>query len=84
MFLTLAGTSRFTNKVALTYRKIPLLIPETGINVCPLMFNEYIPCHDVSYVKTLLSNFDLSRKEELEIMYIPISLECFYKMIRYT
>ncbi|KAK9267039.1 hypothetical protein L1049_007397 [Liquidambar formosana] len=56
----------FSNKVALTYRKKPLLIPDAGMNVCPLMFNEYIPCHDVSYTKDLLPNLDLSKREELE------------------
>ncbi|KAG2683572.1 hypothetical protein I3760_10G036900 [Carya illinoinensis] len=60
------GISEFTNVVALTNRKTPLLIPETGMNVCPLTFNEYIPCHDVSYVRNLLPNLDVSRKEELE------------------
>ncbi|KAL2483033.1 putative methyltransferase PMT6 [Forsythia ovata] len=61
-----AGTSKFTNKVALTYRTVPLTIPETGMNVCPLTYNEYIPCHDISYNKELLPKLDLSRKEELE------------------
>lgn len=56
----------FTNKVTLTYRKTTLLIPETGMNVCPWTFNEYIPCHDVSYVKNLIPNLDVSRREELE------------------
>ncbi|XP_058107081.1 probable methyltransferase PMT7 isoform X2 [Magnolia sinica] len=35
------------------------------MNVCPLRYNEYIPCHDISYIKGL-SNLDFSRKEELE------------------
>lgn len=72
-----AGTSTFTNKVALTYRKTPLLIPETGMDVCPLTYNEYIPCHDVSYVKTLLPNLDASRKEELERHCPPIEKRLF-------
>ncbi|XP_008240733.1 PREDICTED: probable methyltransferase PMT7 [Prunus mume] len=71
------GTSTFTNKVALTYRKTPLLIPETGMDVCPLTYNEYIPCHDVSYVKTLLPNLDTSRKEELERHCPPIEKRLF-------
>lgn len=61
-----AGTATFMSKVALTYRKTPLVIPESGMNVCPIMFNEYIPCHDPSYVKKLLPSLDLSKKEELE------------------
>ncbi|KAK4272471.1 hypothetical protein QN277_021025 [Acacia crassicarpa] len=60
------GISRFNNKVALTYRQTPLQMPETGMDVCPLTFNEYIPCHDASYVATLLPQLDLSRREELE------------------
>ncbi|KAL5743280.1 hypothetical protein ACOSP7_026136 [Xanthoceras sorbifolium] len=64
--LPLAGTTTFTNKVALTYRKTPLLIPETGMDVCPITFNEHIPCHDPTYVKTLLPVLDVSRREDLE------------------
>jgi hypothetical protein len=69
--------SIFTNKVALTYRKTPVLIPETGMNVCPLTFNEYIPCHDVSYVKSLLPNLDVSRREELERHCPPLENRLF-------
>lgn len=64
--LTSTGSSPFANKVALTYRDTEPLIPDTGINVCPLRFNEYIPCHDISYRKTLLPSLDTSRREELE------------------
>ncbi|PNX75286.1 putative methyltransferase PMT7-like protein, partial [Trifolium pratense] len=71
------GTSRFSNKVGLTYRKTPLVIPETGVDVCPLRFNEYIPCHDVSYVATLMSNLDVSRKEELERHCPPLEQRLF-------
>ncbi|GMY19129.1 probable methyltransferase PMT7 [Fagus crenata] len=71
------GMSIFTNKVALTYRKTPVLIPETGMNVCPLTFNEYIPCHDVSYVKSLLPNLDVSRREELERHCPPLENRLF-------
>ncbi|KAK3014971.1 LOW QUALITY PROTEIN: hypothetical protein RJ639_009203, partial [Escallonia herrerae] len=58
--------SMFSNKVSLSYRKTPLMIPETGINICPLTYNEYIPCHDASYIKELLPKLDLSKREELE------------------
>ncbi|XP_015900643.3 probable methyltransferase PMT7 [Ziziphus jujuba] len=71
------GSSTFTNKVALTYRRTPLLIPETGLDVCPLTFNEYIPCHNVSYVKTLLPNLDVSRREELERHCPPLEKRLF-------
>ncbi|KAM1738830.1 hypothetical protein ACFX11_014612 [Malus domestica] len=71
------GTSTFTNKIALTYRKTPPLIPETGINVCPLNLNEYIPCHDVAYVKTLLPSLDTNRREELERHCPPIEKRLF-------
>ncbi|KAK4839670.1 hypothetical protein QYF36_023878 [Acer negundo] len=64
--LPVSGTSTFKNKVALTYRKAPLSIPESGMNVCPITYNEYIPCHDPKYVKTLLPVLDVSRREDLE------------------
>lgn len=35
------------------------------MNVCPQEYNEYIPCHDETYIKSL-QNLDTSRKEELE------------------
>ncbi|XP_054803754.1 probable methyltransferase PMT7 [Prosopis cineraria] len=71
------GTSRFSNKVALTYRKTPLLISNTGMDVCPLTFNEYIPCHDASYVATLLPKLDLSRREELDRHCPPLEKRLF-------
>ncbi|KAM2673632.1 hypothetical protein EV2_014908 [Malus domestica] len=71
------GTPTFTNKIALTYSKTPPLIPETGINVCPLNLNEYIPCHDVAYVKTLLPSLDTNRREELERHCPPIEKRLF-------
>lgn len=71
------GISTFTNKVDLSYRRIPLRIPETGMNICPLIFNEYIPCHDVSYVKELLPKLDLSRREELERHCPPLERRLF-------
>uniref|UniRef100_M1APW3 Methyltransferase n=1 Tax=Solanum tuberosum TaxID=4113 RepID=M1APW3_SOLTU len=64
--ILLAGALKFKNKVSLSYQVIPLNIPETGVNVCPLKLNEYIPCHDLSYIKELMPKLDLSRKEELE------------------
>ncbi|KAM3280698.1 putative methyltransferase PMT6 [Capsicum chacoense] len=63
---SISGALKFENKVSLSYRVIPLKIPETGVNVCPLKFNEYIPCHDLPYIKELMPKLDLSRKEELE------------------
>ncbi|KAL0334335.1 UNVERIFIED_CONTAM: putative methyltransferase PMT7 [Sesamum angustifolium] len=67
----------FRNKVSPTYRTVPLRIPETGMNICPLRYNEYIPCHDVSYIKELLPELDLSRKEELERHCPPPSRRLF-------
>ncbi|XP_010552971.1 PREDICTED: probable methyltransferase PMT7 isoform X2 [Tarenaya hassleriana] len=61
-----SGPSTFSNKVVLTYRRAPIVIPESGMNVCPLKFNEYIPCHDMAYVKELLPSLNVSRREELE------------------
>ncbi|KAL6509047.1 hypothetical protein OROGR_023154 [Orobanche gracilis] len=63
----------FRNKVTLSYRVIPLKIPETGINICPLKYNEHIPCHDISYIKELIPKLDLSRKEELERHCPPVN-----------
>lgn len=60
------GDSGFSNKVILSYRAAKLSIPETGMNICPLIYNEYIPCHDSSYIKGLLPNLDTSRREEYE------------------
>ncbi|KAM3339515.1 putative methyltransferase PMT6 [Capsicum galapagoense] len=71
------GILKFTNKIALSYRVVPLTIPETVINVCPLKFNEYIPCHDISYVEELMPNLDLSRKEELERHCPPLDRRLF-------
>ncbi|XP_057982642.1 probable methyltransferase PMT7 isoform X2 [Malania oleifera] len=51
--------------LALFLWKTPLLIPEAGIDVCPLLFNEYIPCYNLSYIKDL-PNLDFSKREELE------------------
>ncbi|KAJ1382128.1 putative S-adenosyl-L-methionine-dependent methyltransferase [Sesbania bispinosa] len=70
-------TLPITNRVALTHRKTPLVIPETGVDVCPLRFNEYIPCHDISYVATLIPNLDVSRKEELERHCPPLEKRLF-------
>ncbi|GFY98168.1 S-adenosyl-L-methionine-dependent methyltransferases superfamily protein [Actinidia rufa] len=71
------GIPTFTNKVGLSYRKTPLTIPETGMNICPLLFNEYIPCRDVSYVKELMPKLDLSRREELERHCPPLDRRLF-------
>eukprot|EP00262_Sarcandra_glabra_P019776 TRINITY_DN7611_c0_g1_i1.p1 TRINITY_DN7611_c0_g1~~TRINITY_DN7611_c0_g1_i1.p1 ORF type:complete len:593 (-),score=58.63 TRINITY_DN7611_c0_g1_i1:72-1850(-) len=60
------GDSQFRNKVALTFRRTPISVPENGMDICPLAYNEYIPCHDASYVKSLLSTLDLSKLERLE------------------
>ncbi|KDP26221.1 hypothetical protein JCGZ_22467 [Jatropha curcas] len=61
-----SGSYTFSNKIALANRRTPLVIPENGMNICPLKFNEHIPCHDATYVTTLLESLDLSRREELE------------------
>ncbi|XP_009798516.1 putative methyltransferase PMT7 [Nicotiana tabacum] len=74
---TSSGVPKFTNKIVLSYRMVPLTIPETGINVCPLKFNEYIPCHDISYVKELMPKLDPSRKEELERHCPPLERRLF-------
>ncbi|KAI4375943.1 hypothetical protein MLD38_013754 [Melastoma candidum] len=60
------GMLTFSNKVELTNRGVPLSIPLKGMNVCPLEFNEYIPCHDSKYMQELLPQLNISRREELE------------------
>ncbi|KAM7269960.1 hypothetical protein ACFE04_029174 [Oxalis oulophora] len=75
--LSSTGTSTFTNKVSLTYRKTPLLIPDSGMNICPLKFNEIVPCHDQSYIKELLPSLDVSRREELERHCPPLEKRLF-------
>lgn len=62
---SLSDTSKFTNKVSLTYRRVPPSVPDTGMDVCPLQFNEYIPCHDPSYIKELLPKLNVTVREEL-------------------
>ncbi|MCL7030254.1 hypothetical protein MKW94_028605 [Papaver nudicaule] len=56
--------SGFSNKVVLSYREAQLSIPKTGMNICPLTYNEYIPCHDSSYIKGL--HLDTSRREQFQ------------------
>lgn len=75
--VSLAGASTFPNKIALTYRRYPLVIPESGVNICPQSFNEYIPCHDISYVNEILPRLDLSRREELERHCPPLERRFF-------
>ncbi|CAK9322754.1 unnamed protein product [Citrullus colocynthis] len=74
---SLLGNSTIPNQVSITYRKVPLSIPESGVDVCPLKYTEYIPCHDVSYIKELLPTLDLSRKEELERHCPPLENRLF-------
>ncbi|KAI3514401.1 hypothetical protein L1887_12777 [Cichorium endivia] len=71
------GTPTFSNRVALTYRQSPLIIPETGIDICPIEFNEYIPCHDPSYINTLRDQLDLSKREDLERHCPPLQNRLF-------
>ncbi|KAG4216205.1 hypothetical protein ERO13_A01G226900v2 [Gossypium hirsutum] len=72
-----AAISTFINKVSLTYRETPLVVPANGMNICPLKFNEYIPCHDISYVKQLARDLNLSKSEELERHCPPLAKRLF-------
>ncbi|VYS56875.1 unnamed protein product [Arabidopsis thaliana] len=72
-----SASSKFANKIELTYRRLPLVTPETGMNVCPLEFNEYIPCHNVTYVHQLLPSLNLSRREDLERHCPPLEHRLF-------
>ncbi|GLJ12749.1 hypothetical protein SUGI_0197100 [Cryptomeria japonica] len=60
------GKKWLTNKVDLTFRADIPQIPERGMNVCPSNYTEYIPCHDLNYVRNSLKNLDYSRKQHLE------------------
>ncbi|KAK8943292.1 putative methyltransferase PMT7 [Platanthera zijinensis] len=71
------GALQYTNRVALTYRTKPITIPESGMNVCPLKYNEYIPCHDASYIAKLLPKLDTSREEQLESHCPPLEERLF-------
>ncbi|XP_078441903.1 putative methyltransferase PMT7 [Wolffia australiana] len=44
------GLLQFRNIVSLSLRGSSISIPESGVNVCPLNYNEHIPCHP-TYVK---------------------------------
>ncbi|KAI3772661.1 hypothetical protein L6452_03851 [Arctium lappa] len=71
------GNPLFSNRVTLTHRHLPLMIPETGMNICPIEFNEYIPCHDPSYINELLPNLDHSKREDLERHCPPLERRLF-------
>lgn len=60
------GELQFKNRVSLTFRTKSIIISESGVNVCPLEYNEYIPCHDITYITSILKNLDTSRREDLE------------------
>ncbi|KAG9443642.1 hypothetical protein H6P81_014982 [Aristolochia fimbriata] len=72
-----SGEPHFSNKVALTFRRTPVFLPDTGVNVCPLVYNEYIPCHDLSYISDLLPQLNLSLREELERHCPPLEKRLF-------
>ncbi|KAL8191749.1 hypothetical protein R6Q57_028480 [Mikania cordata] len=71
------GDPTFSNRVMLTYRQSQIMIPETGMNICPIEFNEHIPCHDPSYIKELLPSLDLSKREDLERHCPPLKRRLF-------
>lgn len=71
------GTSKFKNKVGLMFRSKSIFIPDIGMNVCPLEFNEHIPCHDLSYIKSLLHSSKISKNEELESHCPPVEKRLF-------
>ncbi|KAI3801309.1 hypothetical protein L1987_29413 [Smallanthus sonchifolius] len=72
-----AGDPTFSNRVAVTYRRFPVVIPETGMNICPIEFNEHIPCHDHSYISELIPNLDLAKREDLERHCSPLKRRLF-------
>ncbi|KAF2560122.1 hypothetical protein F2Q68_00018016 [Brassica cretica] len=72
IYVSQSALFKFPNKINLTHR---VSIPETGMNVCPLKFNEYLPCHNVTYVHQLSLN--VSRREELERHCLPLEQRLF-------
>ncbi|KAL6838235.1 hypothetical protein ACP4OV_031951 [Aristida adscensionis] len=70
VFLSVADGLKLTNRVSLTYRATPVSVPENGVNVCPLEYNEYVPCHDAAYISSL-KNLDRTRHEDLESICPP-------------
>ncbi|XP_011626491.1 probable methyltransferase PMT6 isoform X2 [Amborella trichopoda] len=71
------NTSALSNRVVLKYRRTPILIPNNGMDICPLKYNEYVPCHDLSYTSTLRAKLDLLRKEDLERHCPPLEKRLF-------
>eukprot|EP00249_Psilotum_nudum_P006933 c20167_g1_i2 orf=363-2150(+) len=57
---------RLENRISSCLRSDTVNIPETGMNICPMERSEYVPCHDRSFIKKMVKNIDLSRKEDLE------------------
>lgn len=47
------------------------------MNICPIEYNEYIPCHDPSYIKELTPSLDLSKREDLERHCPPLERRLF-------
>ncbi|KAG8085401.1 hypothetical protein GUJ93_ZPchr0010g7503 [Zizania palustris] len=74
-----AGSLKFTNRVSLSYRTTPISVPDYGVAVCPLEYNEYIPCHDTSYTSKL-KNLDRSRHEDLESI-CPPQEKCLFCLV---
>jgi hypothetical protein len=64
-FSLAADAALFTNKVSLTYRTKPVSVPDYGVDICPLEYNEHIPCHNAAYIRSL-KGLDRSRHEDLE------------------
>ncbi|KAF9595161.1 hypothetical protein IFM89_037590 [Coptis chinensis] len=75
--LSSSGNSSFRNKLVITYRRKPILIPENGMNVCPIDYNEYIPCHDPSYRQEIIKKLDTIRKEQYESHCPPVNKRLF-------
>ncbi|KAL5231285.1 hypothetical protein ABZP36_030061 [Zizania latifolia] len=74
-----AGSLKFTNRLSLSYRTTPISVPDYGVAVCPLEYNEYIPCHDTSYISKL-KNLDRSRHEDLESI-CPPQEKCLFCLV---
>lgn len=74
--LVSTGKQWLSNKVVLNFRADMRKIPVEGMNVCPLNYTEYVPCHDLKYISTL-KNLNYSRRENFERNCPPLEEQPF-------
>ncbi|PWA98861.1 S-adenosyl-L-methionine-dependent methyltransferase [Artemisia annua] len=60
-----------------TKQKRKLTILESGMHICPIEYNEYIPCHNPTYIKELSPTLNHFMREELERHCPPLERRLF-------